>query len=383
MIDWHYPRPELARTHLAQLFDQGLSRLAFFGRRRIGKTEYLKRDLIPAAAQKGVVNTFYCSFWENKDQPHLALIRALQDALPQHQTKVKAKAGLNIGVLDFLAEVERPDRPRPALPNELSLATISFHQWVRHLEGQPGLIVLDEIQHLATSSAFANFAASLRTRLEMAPANIAVIFTGSSLADLQRLFNDQKAPFFNFATVVDFPLLDRPFVDHLAGIHQQITGMVINADRLWDLFNRSGRNAQVITGLVSQMVLRKSDDIESVWGDIEIELTGEGGWCEKVWADLLLSDQAVYLLLLEGQDLFSESSLALYDRLGFSRGSAQQAIKRLINRSVIVRSGHGRYERIVSILDEWLKLSGKTSETLVSTSAVPLIDAGLKISDHG
>lgn len=169
MIDWHYPRPELARTHLAQLFDQGLSRLAFFGRRRIGKTEYLKRDLIPAAAQKGVVNTFYCSFWENKDQPHLALIRALQDALPQHQTKVKAKAGLNIGVLDFSAEVERPDRPRPALPNELSLATISFHQWVRHLEGQPGLIVLDEIQHLATSSAFANFAASLRTLLDMAP----------------------------------------------------------------------------------------------------------------------------------------------------------------------------------------------------------------------
>ena len=81
----------------------------------------------------------------------------------------------------------------------------------------------------------------------------------------------------------------------------------------------------------------------------------------------------MYLLLLEGQDLFSESSLALYDRLGFSRGSAQQAIKRLINRSVIVRSGHGRYERIVPVLDEWLKLSGKTSETLVATPASRLV----------
>ena len=122
MIDWHYPRPELAQAHLAQLFDQGLSRLAFFGRRRIGKTEYLRRDLIPAAQAKGVVDTFYCSFWENKDHPQLALIRALQDALPEKQAKAKAKAGLNLGVLDFSAEVERADRPKPALPNELTLA---------------------------------------------------------------------------------------------------------------------------------------------------------------------------------------------------------------------------------------------------------------------
>jgi len=369
MIDWHYPRPELAHEHLARLFDQGLSRLAFFGRRRIGKTEYLQRDLIPAAAEKGVVNTFYCSLWENKDQPHLALIRALQDALPSQRGKLRGKAGLNLGVIDFSAEVERADRPRPALANELTLASASFQQWVKHLDGRPGLIILDEIQHLATSTAFTNFAAALRTMLDMAPPNIAVIFTGSSLTDLQRLFNDQKAPFFNFATVVDFPLLERPFVDHLARIHREITSLTMTTARLWELFDRSGRNAQVITGLVSQMVLRKSVDIDATWADIETELTGAGGWCERAWADLLLSDQAVYLLLLEGQELFSESSLALYDALGFSRGSAQQAIKRLINRSLIIRNGHGRYERIVPILDQWLKLTGKTSQTLTPPTA--------------
>ncbi|MCE1181719.1 MAG: hypothetical protein LWW81_05350 [Rhodocyclales bacterium] len=367
MIDWHYPRPELAQAHLAQLFDQGLSRLAFFGRRRIGKTEYLRRDLIPAAQAKGVVDTFYCSFWENKDHPQLALIRALQDALPEKQAKAKAKAGLNLGVLDFSAEVERADRPKPALPNELTLAATSFQQWVKHLAGNPGLIVLDEIQHLATSSAFATFAATLRTLLDMAPANIAVIFTGSSLLDLQRLFNEQRAPFFNFATVVDFPLLDRPFIEHLTSIHHEITGLALEAEPLWELFNRSGRNAQVITGLVSQMVLRKSADIQATWQDIEIELTGDGGWCEKLWLDLLPSDQAVYLLLREGEDLFSESSLALYGQLNFSRGAAQQAIKRLINRSLIIRNGHGRYERIVPILDDWLKQAGKTSQGLVPT----------------
>ncbi|WP_306606881.1 hypothetical protein [Azonexus sp.] len=34
----------------------------------------------------------------------------------------------------------------------------------------------------------------------------------------------------------------------------------------------------MIAGLVSQMVRRKSDDIEGSWEDIEIELTGEYGW---------------------------------------------------------------------------------------------------------
>lgn len=366
MIDWHFPRHELASSHLAQLFDQGIRRMAFFGRRRIGKTEYLKRDLIPAAISKGIVAPIYCSFWENKDQPHLAFIRAIQDALPDHTTKLKGKASLSLGFVDVAAEVERADRPRPAMPNELTVAVTSFQQWVKSLGDSYGLILLDEIQHLATSTHFATFAASLRTMLDMAPKNISVVFTGSSLADLQRLFNDQKAPFFNFATVIDFPLLDGKFVAHLAGIHKQITGMDIDQDALWHVFDKSGRNAQVISGLIEQMVLRKTNDVEAAWQDVELYLTGEGGWCESQWGELSLSDKAVYLLLLEGHELFSEHSLDLYDRLGFSRGSAQQAIKRLINRSLIHRSSHGVYERIVPILDEWIAMSGTTSAGLVS-----------------
>ncbi len=358
MLDWHYPRPALASEHLEKLFDQGVSRLAFFGRRRIGKTEYLRYDLIPAAREKGVLAAVYCSFWENKDCPHLAFLRALTDALPVGEHKTKVKAGLAFGIVNIGGEVERADKPRAAMPDEISAVAQAFNAWVKSLGGRPGLVLLDEVQHLATSAYFATFAASLRTMLDMAPKNIAVVFTGSSLADLQRLFAEVKAPFFNFASVIDFPTLGRPFIDHLAGIHKAITGLTCNADALWDIFQRTGTNAHQVTGLVERMVLEKNDDVLAAWAQVETDLFGEEGWYESLWSSLALSDQAVYLLLKEGQELFSESSLAVYEQLGFSRGTAQQALRRLVNRSLLHRQKHGNYERIVPLLDEWLEQRG-------------------------
>lgn len=361
-IDWHFPRTGLASDYLEKLFDQGIARLAFFGRRRIGKTEFLQRDLLPAAEAKGVV-PLYCSFWENKDQPHLAFARALQAAMPESRWKPKLRLGFSAG-LDLSAEVERADRPQAAPPDQLTAVAGLFDAWVRHLGGRGALIVLDEIQHLATSAQFATFAASLRTLLDTAPSTMRVVFTGSSLADLQRLFEDQRAPFFNFATVLDFPPLERPFVEHLVAIHRRITGLACDGDALWALFERVGRNAQLVTGLVERMVLLATDDWRLVWAQIEESLVGQDGWCERLWAGLALSDKAVYLRLLEGRDLFSEESLAIYSRLGFSRGVAQQALRRLVNRSLLYRQGHGEYLRVMPLLDEWLKGRGLNSESL-------------------
>ena len=58
-VDWHFARPALASSYLDTLLAQGVRRLAFFGRRRIGKTEFLLRDLIPAAQARGA-DTLYC-----------------------------------------------------------------------------------------------------------------------------------------------------------------------------------------------------------------------------------------------------------------------------------------------------------------------------------
>ena len=48
---WHYPRPDLAAKYL-QIFEVGLtSACALFAKRRMGKSEFLEQDLMPAARE--------------------------------------------------------------------------------------------------------------------------------------------------------------------------------------------------------------------------------------------------------------------------------------------------------------------------------------------
>src|SRR5258708_22540070 len=77
---WHYPRPELAAKYL-QMFDVGLtSARALFAKRRMGKSEFLEQDLIPAARDAGYL-TVYLNLWDARSQPAPAFLAALTRAL--------------------------------------------------------------------------------------------------------------------------------------------------------------------------------------------------------------------------------------------------------------------------------------------------------------
>ena len=60
---WHFARPVLARQYLAE-FDIGLiAARALFAKRRMGKSQFLERDLIPAAQRAGYL-TPYLNLWQ-------------------------------------------------------------------------------------------------------------------------------------------------------------------------------------------------------------------------------------------------------------------------------------------------------------------------------
>jgi hypothetical protein len=76
---WHYPRTDLADQYLKTL-DIGLIKsLALFAQRRMGKTEFLRKDLVPAAEQAGYI-TIYVSLWESREDPEAVLLDAIQKA---------------------------------------------------------------------------------------------------------------------------------------------------------------------------------------------------------------------------------------------------------------------------------------------------------------
>ncbi|MFL6603464.1 MAG: hypothetical protein ACJ8R9_19345 [Steroidobacteraceae bacterium] len=70
---WHFARPELAQKYL-QTFEIGLiSAQALFAPRRMGKSEFLEQDLIPAAQKSGLL-TAYLNLWDAREHPRGALL---------------------------------------------------------------------------------------------------------------------------------------------------------------------------------------------------------------------------------------------------------------------------------------------------------------------
>jgi hypothetical protein len=73
-------RPLLAKQYLGE-FDLGLiSARALFAKRRMGKSTFLERDLIPAAKQAGYI-TPYLNLWTATHTPAQALLRVVSSAV--------------------------------------------------------------------------------------------------------------------------------------------------------------------------------------------------------------------------------------------------------------------------------------------------------------
>jgi hypothetical protein len=110
LINYHYPRPDLAKS-LAGLFSYknqfSLGRDGVFlaGERRIGKTSFLIRDLKPLLEQQGWV-VVYLDLMENKQvDPGAQIIASIRDAINAQDNAISntlkkiAPAGLNLSVL--------------------------------------------------------------------------------------------------------------------------------------------------------------------------------------------------------------------------------------------------------------------------------------------
>ena len=102
---WHFPRPDLAAAYL-QAFDLKLSSArGLFARRRMGKTEFLRRDLLPAAAERNYL-VAYTNLWDKRSAPDEALVSALAEALEPHGVRaVLAKLGSPVRKLKATARI--------------------------------------------------------------------------------------------------------------------------------------------------------------------------------------------------------------------------------------------------------------------------------------
>lgn len=278
---WHYPRKELAEQVFG-MFESGLSSaLVFFAPRRMGKTEFLCRDIGPLA-EKRKWRVFYFSFLDVGKNAAQEFTNSLinyakskgaikKEGLLQRVSKLGGEAG------GIAANIELRD---PTITQK------NMKEIIENICKRGKLLLLmDEVQSLTQDPANANFIASLRTILDINKGNVKVIFTGSSQEGLRRMFSQAKAPFFHFGQNLPFPELERGFTDHLAHMFNIVTRRKLDQEGLWAMFLSMQRVPQLARALVERMALNPNLSLEESKNQLMSQIFDDRAFVE-VWDQL-------------------------------------------------------------------------------------------------
>ncbi|MBU2764842.1 hypothetical protein HAP94_01200 [Acidithiobacillus ferrivorans] len=271
---WHYPRTALADQYLKTLAI-GLSKsLVLFAQRRMGKTEFLRKDLLPAAEKAGYI-TIYVSLWESREDPQSVLLDAIRKAAEGEgiisgvwrrlgRPGSKIGVGANASTVGAQASWEQGTA-------EASERMLDLRQWMNTLaqKKNPTLLLVDEIQTLSDEKRYGALVAALRSALDKHGDQIKAIFTGSSSEGLRRMFQMEKAPFFQFSHQIPFPQLGPEFVQHMLRAFANATQRQLNEAEAWQAFTDLALVPEHFRLMMANMVQLGSTDIATALEEVK------------------------------------------------------------------------------------------------------------------
>jgi hypothetical protein len=363
MDPWHYPRPELAEKYL-QVFDIGLtSARGLFAKRRMGKSEFLEQDLIPAAQRQGYL-TAYVNMWDARTHPTPALVAALDRALaPKGLSKLakrlnsplkKVKASAKVpGMAEGSLEAELADSPSVAGPR-LSEMLRGFDKPAKRM-----LLVLDEAQVLA-DPAHTELAHSLRAGLDSRKQNIKVVFAGSSEPTLRRMFGRSTEPFYNWAPLEPFELLGAKFVEALVAKVNNLSRYPLANREALAAFEALKNTPEFFRRYLNRYLAYAELGAQAALDDTQAHVFSDSNF-RTAWKRLLPADREILKLLAGGlTDLHSEPArlrlgIALGKPKPVTKNTPQQSLRRLQDSELIVKLDYGHYQLQDDAFAEWLR----------------------------
>ena len=346
---WHYPRRALAESVLA-MFTSGLSSaLIFFAPRRMGKTEFLLKDIEPLAREQGW-RVFYFSFLDAGEAPDQAFMMALADhaqqqGLPNKLRRLlpqRLKVGAGAVGASASFEIDNHNPQQQTLRSLFAVLAEDKPNW---------LLLLDEVQTLAQQESNQRFIAALRTGLDMHKDCVKVMFTGSSREGLRQMFSQSAAPFFHFGQNLDFPAMGREFTDHLADVFLQVTSRQLDKEALWQGFEQLQFVPQHIRAVVERLALNPNLSIEQALANYAETLVDQSDY-RQAWVGCQPLEQALLLIIAEKKksSLYSnETREQLAQQSGqttiISVSAVQNALRRLQKNTLIAKtSERGGYD---------------------------------------
>lgn len=354
---WHFPRADLAAKVLATLDSGVVNAITLFAPRRMGKTQFAVTDLAPLAAKQGWL-VAYCNLWSDKPNPAGVLVAALDAAEePFRPGKKSGKVGVaaHLGIVSANAEVAQEISPKAA-PAQIGEAFARMAEAIRRkAKGRRLLLIVDEVQHLATDARFEPAAAALRTALEQHAAHVRCVFTGSSQAGLQRLFLDSKAAFFSPGGQVQLPPLGDDFVRFMVErANKTFRAKVAFADAA-AIFEASGRSPYFLRQVITVAMLREAPLPRALEIVVEETLIEEG--LARRWAALNEVDRGVALAVHAGKAPFAAASLEDLGRELKSEvraSNVQVSLRKLEREGFVEKAPGGGYAVTDPMVAIWL-----------------------------
>ncbi|HJU30839.1 MAG TPA: ATP-binding protein [Hyphomicrobiaceae bacterium] len=342
---WHYPRTELAKRTFALIEKRLANALVLFGPRRIGKTEFLIRDLGPLAEKAGH-RVVYASFWQSPLSPAATLLAALQEGLRRPglagQLRWLAEGfGSRIKIGAKVAGIEVDLGDLKGTPTADVLLAMDDLLGRLSRKRKATILMLDEVQELAAEPVNRPLVAALRTSLDRRRDGLAAIFTGSNRDALAAMFSDRHAPFFHFATSIELEPLGAPFVDHLLAAFQRATGERLDRAAALAAFDGLHQNPFFFRKLLELLLPETKRDIPSALARLRSGLAANLGY-DRLWLSLNPLQRALAHTLAKGVEApFSEANRAEIGRLTDAQpptiAQTQTALRRLVRLGIVTR----------------------------------------------
>ncbi len=325
----------------------------------MGKTEFLRRDLLPAAAERNYL-VAYTNLWDKRSAPDEALVSALAEALePQGVRAVLAKLGSPVRKLKATARIAGAEGSLEAELGAAGDSAVALREVLRQLDKQkrPLLLVIDEAQVLALAD-HSDFAHALRAALDVRKDRIKVIFAGSSETTLREMFARASEPFYNWAALEPFPLLGEEFVAFTVKLLNSMARHRLTLEQGMHAFEELHRTPEFFKRFVERYMLYQLQGDEAALAHTRTSVFSDEHFLRQ-WTELNPADQAIVTMLARGEgDIHGASGLARLTALTGKRATkntAAHALRRLQSHNIVTRLAIGDYRIEDEAFAEWVR----------------------------
>ena len=363
--NWHFARPALAKKYL-NLFDVGLTAArSLFARRRMGKTEFLKKDLMPAAEKHGYL-VVYTNLWDLEMDPATALVSELYKAVEPKgfqrmwkQLKMPINSLKASGKIPGLAEASLEadlTKATPKIAGTMLMEAMHAFDKTKHLL----MLIIDEAQVLSYNEN-THFAHALRAALDARKDRIKVIFAGSSETTLRKMFGVASEPFYNWAPLEPFELLDKDFVEAMVKQVNHISKYPLAIEDAMNAFKQLKGTPEFFRRYIEHYLINPVEGSKNALNETKEKVFNDQNF-QQQWNDLLAADQTILMMLSQGTTDFYAQATAqqISAKLGVDENAVyhnmiNNALRRLMKKNMITKMDYGTYQFEDEAFADWIK----------------------------